>query len=1167
MSDAQEQYKQRLLETYQSMEFHELYNFFDTLSKKLKHSDSSDRLQREDILLRQELIRAVIRSRESDVHIQTTYQGYPSLDDPEFRDKLNQKFELNTNIVVPKKCSSTFSLTPHQIFLKNLISKSSPYNGILLFHGTGTGKTCTGVTIAENFKDIYGDKQKRIIGILSKNILEGWKQTIYNPKKKSEQCTGLTYNQSIPKKGYAQKVDLQRETNKLIKRHYDFYGYLQFANMVLKGIKAYTKNTKKAQFEEKKKEYIRTLFSDRIVIIDEVHNMRSEDSDGKVIAQVLDDIVTYSQNMKLILLTATPMYNMPNEILYLLNLLRKNDNRVPLNESDIFDSDSNLKSDSIAILKQACTGYVSYIRGENPETFPLRLYPDIDKDSQLLPMYPKKNVFGKPINDYKLSFMKLYGSLFKKHQKKIYLQTIQAIESKDQGLLQLDDEQQCMKISNFAFPNSKNEPLSGRDGLTQCFKINKHRSSEIFTYKDTILKQYGPFLDESLIKNYSSKIHSILKLIRESKGIVFIYSQWIQAGVLPLLLALEQNGYANYNETQHLNYPEWSNDAPKYKTKREPIDYLGKVRSQYSDARSFKQAKYVVISADKSLSKNNTDALKDMFSEKNKHGENIKIIIGTRVASEGIDMKYIRSVHVLDPWHNLNRLEQIIGRAIRFCSHKDLDPQERNVTIYLHVGFLDAIRETTDIAMYRYAERKSVQIGNVETVLKESSVDCHIMKDTNYIKKKDVKRIRYVTARGTKSSLLPYDRPNTKICSFQSKCNYSCSSTTAKELNLDTTNPKLLKPMFQKIAPYIESMFKYKPCFTITDCIETLSFLKVHKYMIYMTIDYMINEPHIFYNTQGVEGKLIYKNEFYIFQPSYLINESAPLYYRNLSEKMKQPTHIKPKIIKRVQTKKTYDTSSIKTMKRKRLDVAWFKTNSFYKRFPVILSKSNNDILLQYMFERLSLEDKLSYLYQMFYKTQKNIKPTPDEKIIFKLISKLLMRNLIYKEGDVYDIDVESPGRKIPIGCMLNDSMKRVYFLWNSQTLELNVANELITKRINSIVKDKQTNPSFKQYYLNVTEPWTYSIKEGKYNEKTNLKIVFKISSGLKGYVTQGNNSIVSLDEMKQRIRNEIGNVPDEYLRVNKQYICNLHEIILRIKTKQQSKKSFLSYDQVAMLL
>jgi hypothetical protein len=131
--------KQRLLQNYQSMEFHELYNLYDELSKKKKHSDG---LSKDDIQLRKDLIRSVIHSRESSVEIQTTYQGYPSIDDPNFSDTLNKKFELNTNISVPKHCSSTFSLTSHQIFLKNLISKSSPYNGILLFHGTGTGKTC-----------------------------------------------------------------------------------------------------------------------------------------------------------------------------------------------------------------------------------------------------------------------------------------------------------------------------------------------------------------------------------------------------------------------------------------------------------------------------------------------------------------------------------------------------------------------------------------------------------------------------------------------------------------------------------------------------------------------------------------------------------------------------------------------------------------------------------------------------------------------------------------------------------------------------------------------------------------------------------------------------------------------------------------------------------------
>ena len=127
------------------------------------------------------------------------------------------------------------------------------------------------------------------------------------------------------------------------------------------------------------------------------------------------------------------------------------------------------------------------------------------------------------------------------------------------------------------------------------------------------------------------------------------------------------------------------------------------------------------------------------------------------------------------------------------------------------------------------------------------------MKSTNFIKKSDVKRIRYTSARGTQSSTLPYDKPFTKICSFQSDCRYSCSSTHSSELNLDTTDPKLLKPMFQKIAPYIETYLLNRSSFTIDELIESLAFLKVHKYMIYMTIDYMI--VHLIYFSIKMEFK------------------------------------------------------------------------------------------------------------------------------------------------------------------------------------------------------------------------------------------------------------------------------------------------------------------------
>ena len=55
------------------------------------------------------------------------------------------------------------------------------------------GKSCSGISVAENFKDIYGEKENRIIILASSNIQIGWRKTIFDPRKGGDQCTGNEY--------------------------------------------------------------------------------------------------------------------------------------------------------------------------------------------------------------------------------------------------------------------------------------------------------------------------------------------------------------------------------------------------------------------------------------------------------------------------------------------------------------------------------------------------------------------------------------------------------------------------------------------------------------------------------------------------------------------------------------------------------------------------------------------------------------------------------------------------------------------------------------------------------------------------------------------------------------------------------------------------------------
>ena len=94
---------------------------------------------------------------------------------------------------------------------------------------------------------------------------------------------------------------------------------------------------------KKKAKLIKREFSNRLIIIDEVQNIRNV-KDGDKIKESSNNflkLVKYADNLKLILLTATPMFNDPQEIVWLLNLMNLNDSRVPLNE-DVFDKNGDL---------------------------------------------------------------------------------------------------------------------------------------------------------------------------------------------------------------------------------------------------------------------------------------------------------------------------------------------------------------------------------------------------------------------------------------------------------------------------------------------------------------------------------------------------------------------------------------------------------------------------------------------------------------------------------------------------------------------------------------------------------------------------------------------------------------------------------------------------------
>ena len=117
-------------------------------------------------------------------------------------------------------------------------------------------------------------------------------------------------------------------------------------------------------------------------------------------------------------------------------------------------------------------------------------------------------------------------------------------------------------------------------------------------------------------------------------------------------------------------------------------------------------------------------------SEENKDGDKIKCLLITAAGAEGISLKNVRQVHIMEPHWNNNRSEQVIGRAMRLCSHINLDKSQRNVVVYRYYSILpNKNSKSTDIIIKGIADKKSVIINKFLNLIIQSSFDCIFNKD------------------------------------------------------------------------------------------------------------------------------------------------------------------------------------------------------------------------------------------------------------------------------------------------------------------------------------------------------------------------------------------------------------------------------------------------------
>ena len=859
--------------------------------------------------------------------------------------------------------------------------------------------TCVGVAIAENFKEMVMKYNTKIYVLVPGPIIkESWRHHLLF-------CTGETYRKYQDKYTYVDEQEKNRQDKQALAQALQYYklmSYRSFYKRVL-GEKIVDKKvteggrTKTTYRKTKEGDFERDIAIDRIynldnsiIIVDEAHNLT-----GNAYGAALRKVINNSKNLRVVLMTATPMKNLGSDIIELINFLRPKSH--PMLRDKMLNSHKNHQMDfrqgGKEYFKKMVSGYVSHVRGSDPLTFAKR----VDKG-----VVPKG-----------LSFTNLIRCEMLEFQRKIYKATVKEYDDA------LDRASEA--VANMAFPGLSKDRKSlsgyyGREGLNiikEQLKVsgpmlNKMIGERFFGGKEDRDLMYitndgktvtGKIFKMPYLKNFSIKFYKAVKklnrLVEGKKGskTAFVYSNLVKVGIDVFQEVLTQNGYLEYQEDP-TNY-QINDDTICYycgKTKAEHKQisrskimnrltreiqtmmgggrvkdlyqrggnngnesdestmYVGssdtfsedttdsdgvpaksstvrisETSTEYSDntkaehstipAHKFYPATFVSITGKSSeekadmMSEDKKRILDKVFNTiENKEGKYIKLVLGSKVMNEGISMKHVGEVHILDVYFNLGKVDQVVGRAIRWCSHYKVMGEKHvfpYVNVYKYVVALDkdnAAGLTSEEELYRKAEQKYILIKKIERAMKEVAIDCPLNIHGNIFGEE---------VREHSGCDMHSNKKCPAICDYTS-CQYKCDDPKldfeyydpdrnvykiVKRDNLDysTFTHKLAESEIEQAKAKIKEMYITKPAHTLRDILDYVKkSYRAEKqdlfdeFFVYKALDDMIpiteNDFNNFKDTiidkNNNQGYLIYRDTYYIFQP-FNQNELVPLYYRS----------------------------------------------------------------------------------------------------------------------------------------------------------------------------------------------------------------------------------------------------------------------------------------------
>ncbi len=613
-------------------------------------------------------------------------------------------------------------LEPYQKFVGQFINYRSPFSDILLFHGLGSGKTATAINV---YNVLFNFTPKWNVFVIIPASLKNdpWLKDLDKWLGKSEKGIRMkniqfvSYDSPFADRDFLEKVkkaDSSKPTLYIIDEAHNFI------RNVYNNIS--TKQGKRAQ-----------------VIYDYIQTEKKENS----------------TRCRVLLLTATPTVNVPFEYALYFNLMRPGS--FPESEAifnQIYISSVNYQSlndEARNMFQRRILGLTSYYIGSTPDKFAQKTvhyrsivmeeyqekiyehYEEIEEEKEKIRIRMAK---GKSKTDDNMS---TYSTYTRQSCNFVFPTVGTKINGEDRprpGKFKIKEEEAAVldegkdKVvvtelkknkENKDYTDAINKYINNFiDYLKELFRKDKEKSNSLKNDVDKFYNKYNQSLslflkDEKnksklfeLLYSCSPKyIHIIFNLLK-SKGPVLVYSNYVaMEGLQIFKIYLNFFGFAKFDED---NSKDFKRNKPLEKSKNffRFMEFHGAIDSTEREEN------------------------RRIFNNKlNKDGSVIKIILISPAGTEGINLMNTRQVHIMEPFWNEVRVEQIIGRAIRICSHKELPMDERKVDVFRYKMVRSNGKETADEKLESIGRKKSNLLESFTEAVKSSAVDCELFKSHN----------------------------------------------------------------------------------------------------------------------------------------------------------------------------------------------------------------------------------------------------------------------------------------------------------------------------------------------------------------------------------------------------------------------------------------------------